>query len=280
MKSRTAFTRKDVVITLGCVIVLLATVGAIGHSGRNRAKQMVCLSNLRQWGSAFMMFAADNDGFFMRGWTNRWPEGPVHQRYWMEALRPYYANHGDLRLCPAAANIGSETGAGQFNENGDAHSAWGRFSGNCGEPSTAWPWVVGCDYGSYGINAWVHNIEKGADPYGGPDVYWRTPNVTRADKVPLFGDHQFLDCWPKHQNAPPQFDNQPWSQSQMTRICISRHGPYVNWAFLDFSARKVGLKELWTLKWHREYDTCGPWTRCGGIQPSDWPDWMRDFQDY
>ena len=48
MKSKTAFTRKEVVVTLGCVVFLLATVGAIGHSGRKRAKQMVCLSNLRQ----------------------------------------------------------------------------------------------------------------------------------------------------------------------------------------------------------------------------------------
>ena len=49
---------------------------------------------------------------------------------------------------------------------------------------------------------------------------------------------------------------------------------------MDFSARKVGLKELWTLKGNRNFDTCGPWTTCGGVQPSDWPEWMQDFKDY
>ena len=43
---------------------------------------------------------------------------------------------------------------------------------------------------------------------------------------------------------------------------------------------RVGLKELWTLKWHRDYDTSGPWTKAGGVQPEDWPEWMRGFRDY
>jgi len=55
---------------------------------------------------------------------------------------------------------------------------------------------------------------------------------------------------------------------------------FVNTLFLDFSARKVGLKQLWVLKWHRSYDTAGPWTQAGGVRPEDWPEWMRNFKDY
>lgn len=61
--------------------------------------------------------------------------------------------------------------------------------------------------------------------------------------------------------------------------------------FRDWSVRKVGLKELWTLKWDgrkfhtnkwydRKFDTSGPWTLAGGVQPEDWPEWMRGFKDY
>ncbi len=51
--------------------------------------------------------------------------------------------------------------------------------------------------------------------------------------------------------------------------------------FRDWSVRKVGLKELWTLKWDdRRFDTNGPWTMAGGVQPEDWPAWMRGFKDY
>ena len=49
---------------------------------------------------------------------------------------------------------------------------------------------------------------------------------------------------------------------------------------MDFSARKVGLKELWTLKWHRGFDTEGRWTTAGGVQAEDWPEWMRKYKDY
>ena len=66
----------------------------------------------------------------------------------------------------------------------------------------------------------------------------------------------------------------------MRHFCIPRHGDYVNGLFLDWSVRPVGLKELWTLKWHRQYNTSGPWTKAGGVQPEDWPQWMRQFRDY
>ncbi len=44
--------------------------------------------------------------------------------------------------------------------------------------------------------------------------------------------------------------------------------------------RKVGLKELWTLKWGPNSDAAGRWTLAGGVKPNDWPEWMRGFKDY
>jgi hypothetical protein len=68
--------------------------------------------------------------------------------------------------------------------------------------------------------------------------------------------------------------------SSMHHFCINRHYGFINGLFMDWSVRKVGLKELWTLKWDPEFDTAGPWTRAGGVQPQDWPRWMRRFKDY
>ncbi len=66
----------------------------------------------------------------------------------------------------------------------------------------------------------------------------------------------------------------------MGLFCIPRHGSFVNCLFMDWSVRKVGLKELWTLKWHRRFNTAGPWNVAGGVKPGDWPEWMRAFKDY
>jgi prepilin-type processing-associated H-X9-DG protein len=61
---------------------------------------------------------------------------------------------------------------------------------------------------------------------------------------------------------------------------IDRHDGGINLLFMDWSIRKVGLKELWTLKWRQEFDTAEPWTKAGGVKPEDWPEWMSGFKDY
>jgi prepilin-type processing-associated H-X9-DG protein len=65
----------------------------------------------------------------------------------------------------------------------------------------------------------------------------------------------------------------------MRRICINRHDGYINMAMLDWSVRKVGLKELWTLKWHRAFNTVNDWTTARVVKPN-WPGWMQKFVEY
>ena len=99
--------------------------------------------------------------------------------------------------------------------------------------------------------------------------------------MPLFVDALRFDLWPRETDGPALEEFATWSpRNHMARCCINRHGEAVDCLFLDGSARKVGLKALWTLKWHRKFVTTGPWTSAGGVLPSDWPEWMRDFKDY
>ena len=135
-----------------------------------------------------------------------------------------------------------------------------------------------CDlYGSYGKNEWAGNIENP----GYDHRFWRRVPVKGGGTVPLLLGCNFMGGFPQHLDEPPIYDGQmDMAGSEIKRFCMNRHSGFVNSLFLDFSARKVGLKELWTLKWHRQYDTCGPWTQCGGITQQDWPDWMQNFPDY
>ena len=84
---------------------------------------------------------------------------------------------------------------------------------------------------------------------------------------------------PTDDTHPPQTEDS-YQSSNMSSFCINRHEGHVNCLFLDWSVRKVGLKELWTFKWHKDFDTANPYTRAGGVQPNDWPAWMRKFKDY
>jgi len=82
---------------------------------------------------------------------------------------------------------------------------------------------------------------------------------------------------PPSANQPPPGLSRP---SALSCFCLRRHDDFTNGVFLDWSVRKIDLKELWTLKWNREFDTAGAWTKAGGVQPEDWPEWMRSLKDY
>ena len=93
------------------------------------------------------------------------------------------------------------------------------------------------------------------------------------------------DGQPFPTDKPPAYDGEPrtgvgTSGNEMRVFCIDRHDGAVNVLFMDWTTRKAGLKELWTLKWHRSFNTAGPWTRAGFARPEDWPQWMRHFKDY
>jgi len=75
MKLHNGFTRIDLTVTLVCTAFLIMILGATGNRGRERAKQLVCASQLAKWGQAIIMHAEDNDGRLMF-MPRRWFEGP------------------------------------------------------------------------------------------------------------------------------------------------------------------------------------------------------------
>ncbi len=203
-----------------------------------------------------------------------------HADYWMHALRPYYSDAGDVRLCPMATKLASEVNGNPGNNLGPFF-AWGKFRGEPGQPSSWWSSVTGGDYGSYGVNGWISYPREGSIDNVLESNFWKTINVRGGGNVPMFCGDQWLAGWPGPKAEPPVFQEQPWGEgSGMVRLCPNRHDGYVNQVFLDLSVHKVGLKQLWTLKWHRTFETDGFWTLAGGATRQSWPEWMRDFKEY
>jgi prepilin-type processing-associated H-X9-DG protein len=101
-----------------------------------------------------------------------------------------------------------------------------------------------------------------------------TSSVRGRANIPTLLDCSDPGGQPDERFEPPQ------SQPGGSHFCINRHDGFINGLFLDWSVRRVGLKELWTLKWHLQFDTANEWTKAGGVKPEDWPPWMRRFKDY
>jgi prepilin-type processing-associated H-X9-DG protein len=219
------------------------------------------MTNLKQWGLVFKLYTDDHDGSFISG------EGDGSGKPWFELLRPYDEDYS-LCLCPTATKLHTEGGRNSFAA-----------------------WKVGEVSGSYGLNGWVYSPRKGNVELRGRgplENHWGTPlSVQGGGNVPMLAGALWFEGWPRHTDTPPDLPGNTdanmsivYDPSQMHRFCVNRHEGHVNVLFVDFSVRKIGLKELWTLKWHRNYDTSGPWTSAGGVSPTHWPPWMRNFKDY
>lgn len=242
------FTLIELLVVIAIIALLMSILMPALQRVREQARAVACLSNLKQWGLIFSMYTDEHDGRFQRGLDSG--------HHWIVVLRPYFSdvNDTDLFLCPSATRPIDQQGG-----------MWGH--------DTAWVFNsgLGNDYGSYGINGFVETNTR-----QGEHKHWKNKSVKGAAYVPLFLGANRLDGWPEAWDEPPAFDGEfnTGEGNNMKRFCMNRHKGAVNALFLDFSARKTGLKELWRLTWHRE------WTKDITARGMPiWPKWMNSFKE-
>ena len=260
IKQISGFTLIELLVVIAIISLLLSISTPSLKKAKDRAKAVVCQSNLKQWGTMFFMYTEDNDGYFANG---------ADRMLWTKTLLDYYQAE-DMRLCPKAVKPSYPKGF--WKPLGSTFLAWGKFDGT----NDTTPGM----YGSYGINAWVYNPSDETWETHLTTKNWRQPTAKQAANVPVFLDCSWLGGSPEPEDAPPSYDGEctvdPGGES-MLRFCFNRHDKNINGVFMDWGVRSIGLKELWKLKWHRTFDTNGPWTKENN---PTWPEWMANFKDY
>jgi len=269
MVKRRGFTLIELLVVIAIIALLMAILMPALARVREQGKTVRCAANLRQWNLTFAMYVDESGGKF--------PSGTSAQGFmWVDQMPPPMLNwkENPIWFCPTATqprwNIDGSENPRFYN-----YSAWGVYA-----DAHAGPFGIA---GSYGINGYVLSTLPGTTFEGGrrTDDNWRTPHVQNANNVPLFMDAMRFDLWPIAQDPPPTLEDMRWQgTNHMARACTNRHKTFINSAFCDFSVRKVGLKELWVLKWHKTYNVQGPWTKVGGATAEDWPEWMRSFKEF
>jgi len=270
----TGFTLIELLVVIAIIALLMSILMPALGRVRRQAKVVMCQSNLKQLGNAFEMYAGDNDGYFQEGWGGL-PvciEDNVGSHWWIHALKPYYQDPR-VCLCPMATKWGWDVSKNLYWEGGATFLAWS---------AQGWLGPTGSVYGSYGINGYVEHNQCEYDPF--PLIRWRQSGVKGAGNVPLLLDAPWIDCWPTEFDEPPGIADLNWSAGSMiARFMINRHEGRINCLFLDYSVRKIGLKEMYVLKWNRQFNTNGPCTLAGGVTRSYWESeapWMVNLKDY
>jgi prepilin-type N-terminal cleavage/methylation domain-containing protein/prepilin-type processing-associated H-X9-DG protein len=281
MGKRKAFTLIELLVVISVIVLLIALLLPALRKARDQARAAICQAHLKQWATTAALYLEDNEGrlpqdgmvgyrmFFLRGAVISSDDPNVVQSL-------HAVDTKGIARCPMAV----KPGKGHFSATiGDSH-----VEGSIGSTFNAWEMTspgppFRC---SYGLNGWLFSYRfVSSDPsrFRYRLRYTDVFSLKGRAKIPVLLDSTMptSETIPIDVFGPPI---RPGSGLGLASFCINRHNEYINGLFLDWSVRKVGIKELWTLKWYLDVDTAGPWTKAGGVRPDDWPEWMRGFKDY
>ncbi len=280
MEKQKGFTLIELLVVISIIALLLAILMPSLNRVRNNARGVVCQNNLKQLGTALALQVEDNQGYIYKYSEDR-------TNFFGKVFKDFNdtQKNSKIRFCPMAVRKGT-----QPVPLGLEYYQWlaypfcltmyygGVISGSTFE-SWVWENVDSNSPGGTATGSYGANLAFGGLPWGPPwtKLFWENTaaySVKGQSNIPVFLDSTMPFSKFISEEQPP-----PGAEDQTTCV-INRHDGGVNSLFLDWSVRKVGLKELWKLKWYKEFNTNGPWTIAGGVKPEDWPQWMREFKDY
>ena len=231
------FSLVELLVVIAIIALLISILLPSMRKSRQVAKQVVCQSNLRVMAQGFEMYRRD--------YKDRMPpydnvNGLKCHTFWMSAFDPYHVND-DVRNCPETVE--------------DPRKVWGTSKIAWGAAGRAGGFICG-HTSSFVFNAWLHG-KTTSHPNSRSSTYWRTlTTVKETYRTPIWGDGSWVDAWPRSTDRWPAslaMGSQPGEPS-MGRFTVDRHGREIDLVFIDGSARRQALDELWTdVVWHRNY---------------------------
>lgn len=253
-RTRRGFTLTELLVVMGLVALLISLLMPALGQARAAAETTGCLSNLRQMGTAWTMYLAENRGHLPEHvWHTPLTPDVAWRGYWLGILENYNVR-GDALLCPTAMEPipFKQINAGYGTEG----YAWsGRWYTRNGSVIRLNP--QNYRDGSYGYNRYL--TAGGGFGQGGKAD--RITAVRDLSDVPVILDAVFADFAPVNQfaafpaSAPPNLRGEkfPFNAPEQWRFLIARHKRGINGVMADGSARWIPLEDTYQLSWKSDW---------------------------
>ena len=273
--SKKGFTLIELLVVIAIIALLLAILLPALNKAKESAREIICRSNLKQWGLIWKIYASENDGKLPH-YSNM---GNLRGD-WILALRKDYPT-GKITVCPNATKFVDYSGDPAMHHGGVFSTYRNRIYEADGTYED--------EYCSYGMNVWTYSTIHGAMNPGGEEKIWGQFEVdVSTNTVPLFMDSAYRGGFPRYDNFYDEItmvdSDEALPHNGFTRVmhgmrqfAMPRHRAKAatagtNVVFFDLSARHVNIKKMWTLKWHRKFDTGEYVNRRDTIWPGTWMD--------